>query len=323
MICVDARTDDLQEGDRLEWWRERTRRSIFSSTINCDRAEGFHAAARAVDLGGIVVSRLSYSSISWVRSEKQVRQSDPEQLVLALSVRGRLGLAMPGKQQVLGAQEFTLHDTSRAFRGWTSEEARRPAVQILVQVPRSLVSLRSNPIDQLIAETIPGAEGIGAVIADYLVRLIDQAPHYRPDDSARLSTVTVDLVTALLAHHLDGAAAVPPERHQEALYARVLHFIERHLGDPQLSPRMIATAHGVSLRYLQQMFQRQGLTVASRIRQRRLDRCRTALADPRQRPYPIHLIARRYGFASNAHFSRLFNATFGLSPSDYRRSTQP
>jgi AraC-like DNA-binding protein len=323
MICLDARSDDLRVVDRLEWWRERTRQSIWPSTITCDDADRFHGAARAVNLGSVLISRLSYSSVNWSRSERQVRQSDPEQFVLGLNIRGQLGLSVADKQQVIEAREFNLLDTSRAFRGWTTEDAGRRAIQILVQVPRSLVPLRSNAIDQLIAKRIPGTAGIGEVVRTYLVDLIQQAPRYRPDDAARLSAVTLDLVTALLAHHLDDVAGLPSERHQEALYARVLHFIERHIGDPQLSPPMIATAHRVSLRYLQKLFQEQGLTIAGRIRQRRLARCRTALADPHQWSCPIHLIARRNGFSSNAHFSRLFSATYGLSPSDYRRSFQP
>ncbi|MFC6023453.1 helix-turn-helix domain-containing protein [Plantactinospora solaniradicis] len=322
MICLDAQSDDLRVVDRLEWWRERTRRSIWPSTITCEDADRFHAAARSVNLGSIVVSRLTYSSSSWSRSERQVRQSDPEQFVLALNVRGQLGLSVADKQQVIDPREFNLLDTSRACHGWTSEEPGRRATQILVQVPRSLMPLRSNAIDLLIAERIPGTTGIGEVVGTYLLELIQQAPRYRPDDAVRLSAVTLDLVTALLAHHLDGVAGLPSD-HREALYARVLHFIERHIGDPQLSPRMIATAHGVSLRYLQKLFKEQGVTIAGRVRQRRLDRCRAALADPHQWSYPIHKIAQRNGFSSNAHFSHLFSATYGLSPSDYRRSLQP
>ncbi len=95
-------------------------------------------------------------------------------------------------------------------------------------------------------------------------------------------------------------------------------FIRQQLGSPDLSPRSIAAAHGISLRLLHKLFHDQGLTVAGWIRQRRLEHCRHDLANPRFDAHPVGAIAGRWGFTSNAHFSRVFHATYGLSPSDYR-----
>ena len=101
--------------------------------------------------------------------------------------------------------------------------------------------------------------------------------------------------------------------------ARVHGFIDQNLGDPRLSPKTVAAAHHVSLRHLQQLFADAGTAPATWIRRRRLERCRYALTDPRERHRPIHVIAARWGFADHAHFSRLFRATYGASPSQYRR----
>jgi hypothetical protein len=50
----------------------------------------------------------------------------------------------------------------------------------------------------------------------------------------------------------------------------------------------------------------------------RLERCRLDLANPRLKARPIQAIAERLGFTNPTHFSRLFRATYGIPPRDYR-----
>ena len=54
------------------------------------------------------------------------------------------------------------------------------------------------------------------------------------------------------------------------------------------------------------------------IRDRRLERCRADLRDPRLAGLSILEIATRWGFVSPAHFSRTFRAAYGVSPRDAR-----
>ena len=100
---------------------------------------------------------------------------------------------------------------------------------------------------------------------------------------------------------------------------RIHAFIEQHLGDADLTPGLVAAAHYISVRYLYRLFDTQGTTVASWIRQRRLERCRRDLADPALDALPVSAIAARWGLPDAAHFSRLFRRTYGQPPAEYRR----
>ncbi|MGO4421042.1 helix-turn-helix domain-containing protein [Streptomyces sp. MCAF7] len=62
---------------------------------------------------------------------------------------------------------------------------------------------------------------------------------------------------------------------------------------------------------------------AAWIRRRRLERCCDDLADPSLKSRPIQTIAARWGFADPAHFSRLFRATYEMTPRDYRHLAVP
>lgn len=72
--------------------------------------------------------------------------------------------------------------------------------------------------------------------------------------------------------------------------------------------------------YLHQLFSADGVTVASSIRQRRLAACRRDLGDPAHVSRPVAAIASHWGFASAAHFSRVFKTTYGTPPQEYRRA---
>jgi AraC-like DNA-binding protein len=126
---------------------------------------------------------------------------------------------------------------------------------------------------------------------------------------------------AALLVRLEGDVSVL-ETPRRALFTRVCVFIDQCLGDPRLSPTLVAQAHHISVRYLHMLFRDEGVTVGGWIRACRLERCRRDLADPMLVGLPVHAVAARWGFADAPHFSRLFRAEFGMPPGEYRRVSQ-
>jgi len=97
-------------------------------------------------------------------------------------------------------------------------------------------------------------------------------------------------------------------------------FIDRHLADPDVTPEVIARAHHISVRYLHRLFEAEDITVSRWIQRRRLQECRRELARREVAGRTIAAVARRWGFTSAAHFSRVFRATYGMSPVEWRDS---
>jgi len=62
--------------------------------------------------------------------------------------------------------------------------------------------------------------------------------------------------------------------------------------------------------------------VAHYIQEQRLARACAELGNPAHDHRRIYEIAYALGFSSEAHFSRVFRATFGFSPSDVRARAQ-
>jgi AraC-like DNA-binding protein len=288
-------------------------RAMIPTLIRSHHQADFRATVRNLDLGAVQVSDLTYPPLQVSRTPKLIRQSDPEAFELWLTLRGTIEITQAGRTAEIAPQGLVLFDTSRPWHGQTAAVAG-----VVVLFPRALMPIRPDTLSRLAAVHIPAGEGMGALLSRHLIELTRQASHYRPADTARLSTITMDLLTALCAHHLEADACLPPETRRRALQAQIHEFIQQHLGDPALCPNAIAAAHQISTRYLYKLFEHQGLTVAGWIRQRRLERCRRDLADPQLGCVPIHAIATRWGFTDRAHFSRIFRTAYGVPPKDYR-----
>ncbi|MEV7010079.1 helix-turn-helix domain-containing protein [Streptosporangium sp. NPDC051022] len=150
------------------------------------------------------------------------------------------------------------------------------------------------------------------VSADDVEMLVLVLPRHLMADAAtveRLRDVVQDTVTGIVS-----ASAGP----RDGLLPRIRAYIDDHLGDPDLSPEAIAAAHHISTRYLYKLFARQGTSVARWVRQRRLERCRRDLSDPRLGGRAVGEVGAHWGFSDSSYFSRVFRETYGCSPRAYR-----
>jgi AraC-like DNA-binding protein len=95
-------------------------------------------------------------------------------------------------------------------------------------------------------------------------------------------------------------------------------YIEQHLAEPGLTPANTAAALGISLRQLHLLFEPTGASFAQYVMQRRLLRCRAALATPTGAIRSVADIAFGWGFNSLATFYRAFEREFGMPPTALR-----
>lgn len=117
-----------------------------------------------------------------------------------------------------------------------------------------------------------------------------------------------------------GAIRPGSRRAQQALRVGRLslarRLITRHLAKPALSPGMVAEMLGVSVRYLHVLFEATGASFSQTVTAQRLNESRRLLCEKPARP--IADIAFTCGFGSLATFYRIFSASEGLTPGEFR-----
>ncbi|HEY5833285.1 helix-turn-helix domain-containing protein [Streptomyces sp.] len=313
------RSEDFSARERLDAWQNVNDRSIMPLAISGADPADFTATVRQAQIGAAALSQLVFSPHQVARTPALVQRFDPELYTLALTLRGSIGLDQAGRDTVSRAGDLMLYDSSLPFCSRVGDGPGDLTETLLLHIPKHLMPLPADSVERLLAVRLPADQGLAAVVAQTLTSIHAEAAHCTPADTARLGTVVIDLLTALVSHHLDDLRPLPPGPRQSALLLTIETFIERHLADPSLTPGSVAAAHHISVRYLHRLFEHRETTVAALIRRRRLDRCRSDLADPALAHLPIHAIATRWGFPHPADFSRAFRTAFAVSPRAYRR----
>ena len=265
--------------------------------------------------GQSVLGELGAVRLSAVRIASPRRDVDADWYRVELPVRGRLTIEQAGRRATLDPGDFILLDRSRPACRATTQHA------LALSFPRRLLPLPEDQVARVVGVPIPGDHGTAALFSSLARQAVGHLDDYGPADAARLGTTLIDLLGTALAAHLQRGFPLPPQSQQRAQLQRVHAFVEERLGDPRLSPAMIAAGNYISLRYLYKLFETEQLGgVAAWIRQRRLERCRRDLLDPALADRTVGGIAARWGLNDPASFSRAFRGAYGLPPLEYRRT---
>jgi AraC-like DNA-binding protein len=315
-VAILIRTGDVPAGERYDAWRAVVCDTLGPLDLRMDTDAPLWGEIEAGSLGPLPVGRVRTTTPHSVhRTPGLVRKASPPLYRVVMVVAGSAVVAQDGRQSRIGTGELALYDFTRPY-----ELAYDAAVELAVfSIPHTSLALPADAVAPATALPIDADGGTGALVAPLLARVARDHETYAPASAARLSTVVTDLVTAAVAERVERRGDLPPDTQERALLHRVHGFIERHLGDLELDPQVIAAEHHVSVRQLHRLFETEEMTVAAWIRHRRLERCRADLADATLRGYPVSMIAAKWGLPDPAHFSRLFRRAYGVSPADYRR----
>ncbi len=139
--------------------------------------------------------------------------------------------------------------------------------------------------------------------------------HLRAGPPDLLYTEGLAIALAARALAFDRETTLVSTRGTDPRIARAMDYIEAHLGE-DLSVAAIARAAAMSPSWFQSAFRAvTGRPVFAYVRERRLERARILLADPR---LSLSQIAFACGFSSHSHMTRLFTARYGVSPRNMR-----
>jgi AraC-like DNA-binding protein len=210
-----------------------------------------------------------------------------------------------GERVVLGPGDGLVYDVARPHLITSPEHTEH----LVVIVPRDVLAERGLELRTLRGHTFSARSGVGRLGADLVASTLRELDAIAPAWEAELATSILNLLLPL-------ASATDAGR--TALRLRIEGYIREHLRDPQLSLEQIARSLRCSKRTLHLAFADADQTIAELIRASRLDACRAEILRNPERA--VSEIAFGWGFASAAHFTRVFRDRFGEAPSSLRRT---
>jgi AraC-like DNA-binding protein len=297
----------------VDYWQHEVASSLAPYHIRAS-AGTFRSQIQQAQIGPVTVVDVRISASQGARTRDVIRHSDLGMYKIDLGIRGRAKYEQDDRQSLLAPGDFHLVDLGRPSRV-AIEAAHEVSV---VMFPRELLPARGGDLRGLTAVPFSAQDPYAALVASLGREMIRHLDSYEGDRGARVGAAFLDLLALAVATRLDRVPAVPPDTRQQAMTVRIQAFIEHHLGDPELSPEMIAAAHHISVRTLHKLYEAEDGTVTASIRRRRLERCRQDLLDAGLHGRPAGAVGARWGFRDAAGFSRAFRGAYGLPPAEYR-----
>ena len=169
---------------------------------------------------------------------------------------------------------------------------------------------------------LPAASGLGHVFSGLLRATADTLDELTSDQLRPVELALTEFLVASLAAEGSPSALGGAGAARAAHLHRICQTIETLLAEPDLTLGRVADEDGISPRYLQKLFASANQSFSTYLRTRRLERCRLDLTSPMCAGLSISEICFRWGFNGSAHFSRAFKDQYGVSPREYRRSSQ-
>jgi AraC-like DNA-binding protein len=170
--------------------------------------------------------------------------------------------------------------------------------------------------DRAIRRIAPGSPAL-RMLTGYADLLRRDGPAADPTLAANVASHLTDLAALALGATPDAAAEANQRGARAARLREIKADIDRNIGE-ELSVGTVAARHRLPVRYVQRLFEAEGVTFTEFVLERRLARAHRLLADTRLADRPIGVIAFEAGFTNQPYFNRTFRARFGVSPSDVR-----
>jgi AraC-like DNA-binding protein len=313
MKAIAHSTDDVSERQAFEYWHDLVCAAFVNLDCYATERETFSGSICSWPVSTLHLTTMASDRMKLVRSHRQIAKAREDCFLIALEARTTSALMQDGREGLLEAGDFAIVDSTRPYTVLFQESFEHRVLRI----PRREMLQRIGNLDSLTGLAINGRSGVGKLASTFCRMLPGELETLDPAVQEQLAGTLLDLFAVALGSRLS-TGAVGESATRNAWFVRVRNYIEAHLGNPGLSRAKVAAALGVSARYLSDIFGANELSVGHYIWERRLQKCRAALADHRQRGRSISSIAFGWGFNDMSHFSRLFKRRFGMSPREYR-----
>lgn len=234
--------------------------------------------------------------------------------ILAIPTSGCMTLTQCGETKVVRAGEYVL----LGQRGSTALSAAAGLRLLMLHIPATELRGRLVSVEDHVGGRFCANERMTCLLVDLVKGIAELFADRAPPNPQALATEIVSFVALTLGAE-DRGAAIDVRNTRYQLRRRIFDFIEKHLGDQNLSPRKIAESSRISMSYLYSLFNDDETTVGQFVQVKRLQRAYELLvADPKGHR-TVAEVAYEVGFKNVSHFSRSFSRHFSIAPRDVRQ----
>lgn len=292
-------TDSVDPSERLELWEAYNSRELIGLKCSSYQPEGLRASQINLDLGGVRVGRIEANAHVVDRSTQVAASMPKDSVFIAILLEGSGFFHDASGTRVLNAGDALLYNAG-APHLFGFDTAMR---QHMLDIPRDLIG--KAPREPMV---IHRRSKLNTACVQLLSHRVQELLAGPPEPGTAREEMLL-LVSSLLRD---------TEPQSSVVLRAAKTFIDGRLTDPDLTAEAVARTVSVSLRHLNRGFAAEGTTVTQYIQDRRLEVAWQELANAGKTTMRIADVAARWGFSSQAHFTRAFRRRYGLVPSQMR-----
>ncbi|MHC3916371.1 helix-turn-helix domain-containing protein [Alcaligenes nematophilus] len=301
----------VKPGDSFEHWHEVTCRQFSQTECSQIARPQFQARVTLTSFGGLGLSSIwsatpQGEAIRVNRRPADIRKDQRDCFMLWLMLDGHIQLSQDGRYVSLGTGDLVLQDQSRPF----DLDLGSLAHAAMVMIPRPLLASRLPSVGNLAARRIAANSRLGPMAGALVKQLLSLGEAAADGMDRRVTASVLDIFSAVFE---SDAPALSRGTRQERRLEQVQAYMRAHLHEDGLDVDQIARASSMATRTLYRLFALEATTPMQWLWEQRLIHSYRLLEGGK--PKRVTEVAMACGFKDLSHFSRLFQARFGQSPS--------
>ena len=309
---TDAQVKQSLISDRSVW-QQRVREVYFNLDVAFRSSTG---SGRLLDqdLGPINVSCLNSSAMQYQRTKPAQHES---YFLITLPLQNRLRMQQGQKDVYCERGQVLLQHANEPY---VLEYGHENTLWVM-KVPSKLLKQHVNHPENHTASVFDGNTGIGKLLSQNMVLLGQELlnGHLNPQQASYYNDFLLQLFAQVVKQdervlHSDDTSV------RQAQLLKIQNFIACNLSHSELNPQYVATACGISVRYLHSLFQGLDNTFTRYVQQQRLQAAYQCLQAQPERS--VSDIVYSCGFNDQSHFTRLFKLTYQTTPLALKNSSK-
>lgn len=273
---------------------------------------GFRVRVDSARVGPVTVARIRGTPHHVSREACRITSADSDLFKVILHQGGSAYAAQDDHRCLANPGDLMVFDTGRPYELSVVDACD----VVVIGLPRAMLGPNADLISRRVAVPQPCDSGTRAVIARFLSGLADHIDDLPGTPGIHLADALASLIVTAFTD------SRPEVEVTSGLADRIIAYTLANLGDPALSVEAVARRHGISPRYLHELFRPRGITFAAWVRRERLTRIRRNLQDPALATRTTAVIAARWGIHDPGHLSRALKKEFGLTAVEIRNSAR-
>ena len=309
---TDAQVKQSLISDRSVW-QQRVREVYFNLDVAFRSSTG---SGRLLDqnLGPINVSCLNSSAMQYQRIKPAQHES---YFLITLPLQNRIRMQQGQKDVYCERGQVLLQHANEPY---VLEYGHENTLWVM-KVPSKLLKQHISHPENHTASVFDGNTGIGKLLSQNMVLLGQELlnGHLNPQQATYYNDFLLQLFAQVVKQ--DERVLLSDDTSvRQAQLLKIQNFIACNLSHSELNPQYVATACGISVRYLHSLFQGLDNTFTRYVQQQRLQAAYQCLQAQPERS--VSDIVYSCGFNDQSHFTRLFKLTYQTTPLALKNSSK-